>query len=84
MMFNQSVEAIGRAVDVAGVLAIAGGIGLTILLAAGRVWRHEPDVYRSFRQLWIQDHPDRGNRQLGTATREIAFGPRTRTRVTIS
>lgn len=50
MMFDQAVEAIGRAVDVIGVLAIAGGIGLTILLAAGRVWRHEPDVYRSFRQ----------------------------------
>ena len=50
MIFNQAVEAIGRGVDVAGVLAIAGGIGLTILLAAGRLWRREPHVYRSFRQ----------------------------------
>ena len=50
MIFNQAVEVIGRAVDVAGVLAIAGGIGLTILLAARRLWRRESDVYRSFRQ----------------------------------
>ena len=50
MNFNLTVEAIGRGVDVAGVLAIAGGISLTILLAAGRLWRREPHVYRSFRQ----------------------------------
>ena len=50
MNFNQAVEAIGRGVDVAGVLAIAGGISLTILLAAGRLWRGDAHVYRSFRQ----------------------------------
>ena len=50
MIFNQAVEAVGRGVDVAGVLAIAGGISLTILLAAGRLWRRDPHVYRSFRQ----------------------------------
>lgn len=50
MMFNQAVEMIGRGVDVAGVLAIAGGIGLTVLIAAGRLWRREPQVYRTFRQ----------------------------------
>jgi uncharacterized membrane protein len=48
--FNQAVEAIGRGVDVAGVMAIAGGIGLTVLVAAGRLWRRQPQVYRRFRQ----------------------------------
>ena len=51
MIFNQAVEAIGRAVDVAGVLAIAGGIGLAILLAAGGVWRHESG-------RWTEPFPD--------------------------
>lgn len=50
MSFNQAVEAIGRGVDVAGVMAIAGGIGLTVLLAAGRLWRRQSQVYRRFRQ----------------------------------
>ncbi len=50
MIFNQAVEAIGRGVDIAGVLAIAGGIGLTVVLAAGRLFAREPDVYRVFRQ----------------------------------
>lgn len=50
MNFNQAVEMIGRGVDVAGVLAIAGGIGLTVFIAAGRLWRREPQVYRTFRQ----------------------------------
>jgi uncharacterized membrane protein len=48
--FNQAVEAIGRGVDVAGVVAIAGGVGLTTLLTAGRLWRRESHVYRRFRQ----------------------------------
>jgi uncharacterized membrane protein len=48
--FNQAVEAIGRGVDVAGVMAIAGGVGLTILVAAGRLWRRQSQVYRRFRQ----------------------------------
>jgi uncharacterized membrane protein len=50
MTFNQVVETIGRGIDVAGVLAIAGGIGLTVLLAGGRLRRREPDLYRKFRQ----------------------------------
>lgn len=49
-MFNQAVEAIGRGVDIAGVFAIAGGIGLTVVLAADRLFRREPAVYRMFRQ----------------------------------
>jgi uncharacterized membrane protein len=48
--FNQTVEAIGRGVDVAGVVAIAGGIGLTIIVAAIRLLRRQPQVYRRFRQ----------------------------------
>lgn len=50
MTFNQVLETVGRGIDVAGVLAIAGGIGLTVLLAAGRFRRREPHVYRKFRQ----------------------------------
>ena len=50
MSFNQVVEAIGRGVDVAGVMAIAGGIGLTVFVAAGRLWRRQSQVYRRFRQ----------------------------------
>jgi uncharacterized membrane protein len=48
--FNQVIEAIGRGVDVAGIVAIAGGVGLTLLLSAGRLLRRQPDVYRRFRQ----------------------------------
>ena len=50
MSFNQVIEAIGRAVDFAGVVAIAGGIGLTVLLSAGRLLRRQFHVYRRFRQ----------------------------------
>ena len=50
MTFNQIVEAIGRGVDIAGVIAIAGGIGLTVAVAAGRLWRREREVYRRLRQ----------------------------------
>jgi uncharacterized membrane protein len=50
MTFNQVLETIGRGIDVAGVLAIAGGIGLTVLFTAGRFRRREPHVYRRFRQ----------------------------------
>jgi uncharacterized membrane protein len=48
--FNQFVEAIGRCVDVAGVITIAGGIGLTVVVAAGRLWRRQRQVYRRLRQ----------------------------------
>lgn len=50
MTFNQVIETIGRGIDLAGVLAIAGGIGLTVLLTAGRFRRRELHVYRTFRQ----------------------------------
>jgi uncharacterized membrane protein len=48
--FAEIVEAIGRAVDVVGVTAIAGGIALVVLIASRRLLRREPDVYGSFRQ----------------------------------
>jgi uncharacterized membrane protein len=48
--FNQVVEETGRAVDIAGVMAIAGGIGLAVLVAAGRLLRRQPRVYQRFRQ----------------------------------
>jgi uncharacterized membrane protein len=48
--FNQAVAAIGRGLDVAGVMAIAGGIALTTVVAAGRLVRRRSYVYRRFRQ----------------------------------
>jgi uncharacterized membrane protein len=48
--FNQVIELIGRGVDVAGLLAIAGGIGLTLALTAARLVRRQAEVYRRFRQ----------------------------------
>jgi uncharacterized membrane protein len=48
--FNQMVEEIGRSIDVAGVVAIAGGIGLAVVVAVARLWRRQPQVYRRFRQ----------------------------------
>jgi uncharacterized membrane protein len=48
--FNRVVEEIGRGVDVAGVMAIAGGIALATFVAAGRLWRRQSQVYRRFRQ----------------------------------
>ena len=50
MSFNEAVELIGRGVDVAGLLAIAGGIGLTIILTATRLLLRQAGVYRRFRQ----------------------------------
>jgi len=48
--FNQVIEAAVRGLDVAGVSTIAGGIGLSVVLSAGRLWRRQSDVYRRFRQ----------------------------------
>ena len=50
LTFTQAVEAIGRGVDIAGVMAIVGGIGLTSLMTVGRLWRRQSQVYRRFRQ----------------------------------
>ena len=50
MSFHQVVEAIGRAIDAAGVLAIAGGIVLSGLIAVGRLFGRRSEVYRRFRQ----------------------------------
>jgi uncharacterized membrane protein len=44
------VEAVGRAIDVAGVVAIAGGIALVLVLAASGVARRESGTYSRFRQ----------------------------------
>ena len=50
MTFHQIVEELGRGVDVAGVVAIAGGVGLAILVAADRLRRRQSQVYPRFRQ----------------------------------
>ncbi len=44
------VEAVGRAIDVAGVVAIAGGIALVLALAARSMARGESGIYDRFRQ----------------------------------
>jgi uncharacterized membrane protein len=50
MDFDSVVESIGRGIDAAGVVVIVAGIGLTVLLTVGRMWRRRSDVYRRFRQ----------------------------------
>lgn len=48
--FSEWIETAGKAVDVAGVVAISFGIVLVAVLAARRIVRSEPDVYTQFRQ----------------------------------
>jgi uncharacterized membrane protein len=48
--FAEWIEAIGRAVDVAGVAVIALGIALVAAIAAVRLSRREAGVYSGFRQ----------------------------------
>lgn len=50
MPFGQVIEAIGRALDLVGVLAITAGVVLATVLAAGRVVRREPRTYGRFRE----------------------------------
>lgn len=48
--FAEFIEAIGRLVDAAGVLAIAGGIALVTVIAVRRLFHREAEVYTGFRQ----------------------------------
>lgn len=48
--FGGVVEAVGRAIDVAGVVAIAGGIALVLASAARGMAGHESGTYGRFRQ----------------------------------
>jgi uncharacterized membrane protein len=48
--FHQVTEVIVRALDVAGVSTIAGGIGFSVVLSASRLRRRQSHVYRRFRQ----------------------------------
>jgi uncharacterized membrane protein len=48
--FTEWIETVGRIVDVVGVVVIAAGIGLVIVVAATRLVRHEDAVYGTFRQ----------------------------------
>jgi uncharacterized membrane protein len=50
MTFSQLVDGIGRGIDFAGVLAIAGGVVFSGFLAAGRLVRREPGAYGRFRR----------------------------------
>ena len=50
MQFNEAIDLVGKVIDTAGVAAMVVGA----LLAAGRALmgaaRHQPDIYRQFRQ----------------------------------
>ncbi len=48
--FEVLVEAVGRAIDLAGVVAIAGGIALVLALTARSMVRGESGIYGRFRQ----------------------------------
>jgi len=48
--FEVLVEAVVRAIDLAGVVAIAGGIALVLALAARSMARGESGIYGRFRQ----------------------------------
>ncbi len=48
--FEVLVEGVGRAIDLAGVVAIAGGIALVLALAARSMARGEAGIYDRFRQ----------------------------------
>lgn len=50
MTFSDAVEAVGKAIDAAGVAAIVIGAVFTAGAAALRIKRRQPDVYRLFRQ----------------------------------
>jgi uncharacterized membrane protein len=47
--FEAWIEAVGRIVDVAGVVVIAGGLALVAVVAAGRLWRGQSGVYHKSR-----------------------------------
>ncbi|MCD0484840.1 DUF1622 domain-containing protein [Streptacidiphilus sp. ASG 303] len=50
MEFQHSVELVGRAVDSAGVAVIVVGTFLATVLAAIRIGRRQPGVYRGYRR----------------------------------
>lgn len=50
MTFGALVDGIGRLIDLAGVLAIAGALILAATLAGTRLVRRETRVYQAFRQ----------------------------------
>lgn len=50
MSFNEAVETIGRGIDIIGVIVIAGGCGLAMLVAVARLLLRRSLVYRRFRQ----------------------------------
>ena len=50
MTFGEIVDGIGRLIDVAGVLAIAGAIAGAVVVGAARLARRELHAYHRFRQ----------------------------------
>jgi uncharacterized membrane protein len=48
--FSQVIEAIGRGIDIAGVVVIAAGIATALLATVGRLFKRRSDVYSRFRQ----------------------------------
>jgi uncharacterized membrane protein len=50
MTFSEFVDGIGRAIDLAGVLVIAGSVVMSGALAAGQLFHRQPGAYGHFRR----------------------------------
>ena len=50
MGYNDLIEKIGMAIDAAGVLVIVVGAAIAFVSCVARLFQHERDVYRRFRQ----------------------------------
>lgn len=51
MEFSEIIEGIGKSLDAVGVAAIVIGVVASVVLAARRTLRREPDVYSRFRRF---------------------------------
>ncbi len=51
MQFSDPIEFVGEMIDIAGVAAIVIGATVASVIAAGRVLRRGPDVYRWYRRI---------------------------------
>jgi uncharacterized membrane protein len=50
MVYNDVIEKIGMTIDAAGVVVIVTGAAIAFVVTAVRLFQHESDVYRRFRQ----------------------------------
>ena len=50
MQFNEAIDLVGKVIDTAGVAAMVVGALLAAVRALMSAARHQPDIYRQFRQ----------------------------------